>query len=103
MNPAWVAAIAAAVAAAVAAKPLHWVIKLLIGTHEFIHDWPEMKTAVAALQKEVADIKTETRPNGGSSMHDIVYRTAEDVAKIMERQARIQAQMDVYMPGKGTE
>jgi hypothetical protein len=95
VTAAWVAAGAAVVVALVAAKPLHWIIKLLLGTHEFIRDWPKMKADIAELQAEVAHVKAETMPNGGSSMRDILYRTAEDVAQIKDRQAQIQAQIEV--------
>ena len=94
MTAAWVAAGAAVVAALVAAKPLHWIIKLLLGTHEFIHDWPKVKADVAELRQQVADIKAETRPNGGSSMHDVIARAASDVADIKHEQAKMHARME---------
>ncbi len=98
MSPAWIAAAAAVVAALAAAKPLHWLWRLLAGTHDFITDWPRMKAAIADLQNQVAEIKAETRPNGGHSMRDVVHRTAEAVDDIRHEQARLRAQIELRQP-----
>ena len=103
MNPAWIAAVAAAIAAVIAAKPLHWLYLLLTGTHDFITDWPRMKAAITELQEEVAYIKAETRPNGGSSMRDVLHRTAEDVAEIKHEQAGVRTRLELFDVARRTE
>lgn len=94
MSAAWVAAIAAVLAALAAAQPLRWMFRLLIGTHEFLVEWPKMRAAITGLQAEVAEIKAETRPDGGNSLRDVVHRTADDVAGIKDEQARLRAQLE---------
>jgi hypothetical protein len=90
MNAAtWIATAAAVAAVLLSARPLHWAYQLIQGTHDFITEWPRMREAITELREEVADIKAETRPNGGSSMRDVVARTAEDVSDIKHRQALI--------------
>ena len=48
MDPAWITAITAlAVAlAALGAWGGRWGVRLLIATHDFLTDWPKMKTAI---------------------------------------------------------
>ena len=93
--PAWIAAAAAVAALIIAAKPLHWAYRLLIGTHEFIADWPKMKADIAGLKSEVAHIRAETLPNGGHSLRDIVHRTAADVAEIKYEQAGVRTRLEL--------
>ena len=100
MDPAWITAIVALAVAGVllAVKPLRWAYRLLIGTHEFLTDWPKMKTDIAGLQNEVAEVKAETRPNGGNSLRDIVHRTAADVAEIKHEQAKLRTRIELRQP-----
>ena len=90
----WIATGCAVAAVALSARPLHWAYQLISGTHDFIADWPKIRTAITSLQQEVAEIKAETRPNGGSSMRDVVARTAEDVSDIKHAQALIRDRME---------
>ena len=101
LNPAWVAAIAGILAVLLAARPLRWAFRLLIGTHEFLVDWPKMKADVTDLRQEVAAIKAETRPNGGSSLRDVVHRTADDVVEIRDEQKRLREQLERRNPPEG--
>jgi hypothetical protein len=96
LNPVWIGTICAVAGVLLAAKPVRWAFRLLIGTHEFLVDWPRMKTAIADLQSEVADIKAETRPNGGNSLRDIVHRTADDVADIKHEQAGVRTRLELF-------
>ncbi len=77
------------------------MFRLLIATHEFIADWPRMKADVAELKAELAVVKAETQPNGGSSMRDVVHRTASDVAEIKDEQARLRTQIELRNPVEG--
>ena len=103
MAPAWITAITALAVAvvALAAWGGRWAVRLLIGTHEFLVDWPKMKAAIAGLQQEVAEIKAETRPNGGSSLRDVVHRTADDVVEIRDEQKRLREQLVRRNPPEG--
>lgn len=98
MSAAWVAAIAAIITAVIAVKPAHWLYRLLIGTHDFITDWPRMKNAIADLQEQVADIKAETKPNGGSSMRDVISRAAAVTDDIKDEQSRLRTQIELRTP-----
>jgi hypothetical protein len=97
MDPAWITAITAlAVAlAALGAWGGRWGVRLLIATHDFLTDWPKMKTAITGLQQEIAEIKAETKPDGGNSLRDVVHRTARDVAQIKDEQAGVRARLEV--------
>jgi len=106
LNPAWVAAISpiALAVLGVAAWLLRQAARLLVGTHDFLADWPRMKTAIADLQHEVAEVKAETRPNGGSSMRDVVHRIAADVADVKDEQVRLRTQIELRNPpGEGLQ
>jgi hypothetical protein len=98
VNPAWVTAITALAVAvtALGAWGGRWAVRLLIATHEFLTDWPKMKTAIADLRSEVAEIKAETRPNGGNSLRDVVHRTAQDVAQIKDEQAGVRTRLEMF-------
>ena len=97
LNPAWVAALSPFILAVLGAGfwALRWAIRLLIATHDFLADWPKVKAAVTSLQEEVAEVKAETRPNGGNSLRDVVIRTADDVAHIKDEQARLRTQIEI--------
>jgi hypothetical protein len=103
LDPAWVAALGpiALAVLGLAVWLARWAVRLLIGTHDFLADWPKMKTAVTSLQQEVAEIKAETRPNGGSSMRDVVHRIASDVAQVKDEQTRLRTQIELRNPPGG--
>ena len=98
MAPAWITAITALAVALVAlgAWGARWAARLLIGTHEFLADWPKMKTAISEMRTEIDDIKAETRPNGGNSLRDLVHRTAQDVADIKAEQAGVRTRLELF-------
>jgi len=90
---AWTAVIMAATAAATI---IGWAVRhtwrIMRRTSRFMDDYfgqeardgmpavPGVMARLAVLEKIVHDIRTETQPNGGTSMRDAVNRTAEDVA-----------------------
>ena len=90
----WIGVGCAIAAVLLSARPLHWAYGLMTGTHNFIAEWPKVRAAITSLQQEVAEIKAETRPNGGSSMRDVVARTAADVSDIKHAQALIRDRME---------
>ena len=103
LDPAWVAALSPVALAVLgaAAWALRWALRLLIATHDFLTDWPRMKTAITSVQEEIAEIKAETRPNGGSSLRDVVHRTAADVVNIRDEQKRLREQLERRNPPDG--
>ena len=103
MTAAWVSALAGVAIVILSAKPLRWAFRLLIGTHEFLVDWPKMKADIAGLQQEIAEIKAETRPNGGHSLRDVVHRTADDVAQIKHEQAGVRTRLELFDVARRTE
>ena len=113
LDPAWIGATAAAVGAVLAAKPLRWAWRLLSGTHEFLADWggrlehnglpatPGVMARLAEHEKLLGKLVAETQPNGGSSLRDVVARTAADVADVKEEQARLRTQIELRHPPEG--
>jgi hypothetical protein len=101
MDPAWITAITALAVAVVAlgAWGGRWAVRLLIGTHEFLVEWPKVRTAITELRTEVAEIKAETQPDAGNSLRDVVHRTAQDVAQIKTEQAGVRARLEVFDAG----
>jgi hypothetical protein len=99
LDAAWIGTICAVAGVLLSVKPLRWAFRLLIGTHEFLTDWPRMKTDITGLREEVAAIKAETRPNGGNSLRDVVHRTARDVAEIRHEQAAVRTRLDLFELG----
>lgn len=97
MDPGWITAVTALAVAVVGlgAWGGRWAVRLLIGTHEFLTDWPRMKTAIGGLQEQVAEIKAETMPNGGNSLRDVVHRTAQDVTDIKHEQAGVRTRLEL--------
>ncbi len=106
-DPAWVAALSPFILAILGFTfwALRWGVRLLIGTHQFLADWPRMKAAITSLQQEVAEVKAETRPNGGNSLRDVVHRIGSDVADVKDEQARLRTQIELRQPpgAKGEE
>ena len=60
----------------------------------FLDDWageparpgvagrPGVMESIADLRQQVAEVKAETRPNGGASLRDAVHRIEQDVAAV---------------------
>ncbi len=48
-----------------------------------------------ALEDGLAKVLQETRPNGGTSLRDVVARTAADVSEIKHEQTLMRARMEV--------
>jgi hypothetical protein len=115
--PAWIEATVATVTAAAAL----WLFigrrlwRLVLGTTRFLEDWfgepprgglaatPGIMARVAALETLVVTIASETQPDGGSSMRDIVHRIAADVADVKDEQARLRIQIELRQPPRKQE
>ncbi len=112
MTAAWVASITAVTVAVVAAAGwgANWAWRLLRGTHEFLIEWggtpahsgldatPGVMARLAEHEKILGKLLAETQPNGGSSLRDVVARTAFDVAGIKDEQGRLRAQIEARHP-----
>ena len=96
MSAAWLTAftaLAAAVGALLAwGGRVGW--RLITRTLNFLDDWageaprpgvaarPGVMARLLAMERAVAEVRAETKPNGGSSLRDVVHRTANDVADV---------------------
>lgn len=112
MTAGWVAAVAAGATAGGAF--VIWLTRLLWHTLQrtirFLDEFfgeaardgmparPGVIARLAALEAGQRSIVAETRPNGGTSLRDVVHRTAADVAVIKDRQAEMKAQIQKHMP-----
>jgi len=101
MTADWVVAIASVVTVLLAIHPLRWGFRLLIGIHEFLVEWPKVRSALTELQPLLDDIRAETKPNGGSSMRDAIHRIDEAVAAVKDEQARLREQVERHLPKEG--
>jgi hypothetical protein len=109
VSAAWLAAITTAIVAGMtgAAWVAHRAWRLMRGTARFLDEWggevahngaevrPGVMARLKALEDLLAKVAQETRPNGGSSMRDVVARTAADVADIKHEQAAMRARMEL--------
>jgi len=110
VNPAWVAAIAAASTGAGAF--LLWLLRLLWRTVrrtiQFLDDFfgepprdglPPRRGVMATLaehEKLLSRLVAETEPNGGTSLRDVVARTAQDVADVLDEQTAVRARLEAF-------
>ncbi len=108
MSAAWVAALTALTVAVfgLAGWGARHGWRLLRGTSEFLDEWggrparhglPATPGVVARLtehEKLLSQLVAETRPNGGSSLHDVMARTERAVEEIRAEQAKMRARME---------
>lgn len=110
MNAAWVTAFTALAAAlgglAAWGGRLAW--RLITRTLNFLDDWagqparpgveahPGVMARMMAMERKLADVQAETKPNGGSSLRDVVHRTANDVADIKTEQSAMRARIEQF-------
>lgn len=112
MDPAWVAALVALVVAVCAAIGwgLRWAWRILRRVVHFLDDYagqpaidgrpavPGFMARLASVEQSLAHVVTETTPNGGGSMRDMVSKTAADVATIKTEQAAVRARLERTSP-----
>lgn len=96
MSAAWITALSSLVVAMIAL--LGWcgrmVWRITARTTRFLDDYfgeparagqPARLGVMArleALEHTLAEVRAETKPNGGTSLRDVVHRTADDVARV---------------------
>ena len=56
---------------------------------------PGLMARLASVEESLAHVVTETTPNGGGSMRDMVMRTAADVAVIKQEQSGVRARLEL--------
>lgn len=106
MDPAWIATIVAVAGLlgtfAVWLSRLLW--RTLTRTIHFLDDYfgqpgrPGVMARLDALEGVVQEIRAETKPNGGSSMRDVITRAADVVADIKDEQSRLRTQIELRTP-----
>lgn len=96
MSAAWLTALAALVTAigGLVVWGLRQVWRLITRTMRFLDDWageaprpgvparPGVMARLLAMERAVVEVRAETKPNGGSSLRDVVHRTANDVSDV---------------------
>src|ERR1019366_7502021 len=77
MDPAWITAITALAVALVSLGTWggRWAVRLLIATHDFLTDWPKMKTAITGLQQEIAEVHADR----AAQHHELVLQQRASV------------------------
>ena len=110
VGAAWVTA-ATALAVAVAgglAFAARWAWRILSRTRDFLDDWageparpgvPERPGVMSRLQSAeslIERVLAETMPNGGSSLRDVVHRTAGDVNAVKADLTAMRGRMELF-------
>lgn len=75
---------------------------------DFLDDWsgqperegvparPGVMARLLAMEHGVAEVRAETQPNGGTSLRDVVHRTASDVADVKAKQEAMRQRMELF-------
>lgn len=110
MSAAWLTALSALIAAigGVVVWALRLAFRLTSRTMRFLDDYfgeparegvaarPGVMARLAAMERSLAEVRAETKPNGGHSLRDVVHRTANDVADIKTDQAAMRARIEQF-------
>jgi hypothetical protein len=114
MSPEWLTALTALVVAVAGcvAWALRWAWRILRRISHFLDDYagqpardglparPGFMARLASVEESLAHVVTETSPNHGTSLRDIVIRTASDVADIKAEQAAVRVRLEVFDAGR---
>lgn len=102
LNPEWIAALVALVVAVfgLLAWAGRWTFRVMRRVIHFLDDYsgrpeqdgrpavPGLMARLQTVEDQLAHVVTETSPNHGRSIRDIVIKTAEDVADLRARLER---------------
>ena len=110
MSAAWLTAFVALAAAVFGL--LGWVARygwrVTRRTMRFLDDWqgetareglpavPGVMARLKSVEGLVASISAEMHPNGGSSLRDVVHKTAADVADVKAEQAAVRTRLEAF-------
>jgi hypothetical protein len=110
MDPAWLTALVALVVAAFGG--LAWAVRqawrILRRINHFLDDYagqpardglparPGFMARLTSVEESLAHVVAETKPNHGTSLRDVVHRTAADVADIKAEQAAVRVRLEVF-------
>jgi len=107
VNPAWITALLALVTAVATVLTImvRIVWKLGVRVVHFLDDYagtperlgeparPGFMVRLGKLEGMVTMLLAETRPNGGTSLRDVVHKTADDVAEVRHQVENINGQI----------
>ncbi|HEV2376227.1 MAG TPA: hypothetical protein VGS19_29165 [Streptosporangiaceae bacterium] len=108
VSAAWLTAFTA-LAVAVAgllAWSARWAVRILVRTTRFLDDYfgeparegvaarPGVMARLASMERDLAEVRAETKPNGGHSLRDVVHRTASDVAAVRTQMTRLAGRVE---------
>lgn len=108
MDPAWVASLTALTAAVfgLVGWAARYAWRITRRTNHFLDDYfgesardglparPGIMARLKSVEEKLAQIVAETRPNGGTSLHDVMSRTERAVDDIRDEQAAMRARME---------
>lgn len=108
LDPAWISALIAFLAAAAGCAA--WILRrawhTLRQVSHFLDDWrgqdardglparPGVMARIGSVEELLERVHAETQANHGTSLRDVVNRTAADVAGIKTEQAAVRADLD---------
>lgn len=109
MDPAWLTALVALVVAVFGglAWAGRWAWRILRRVTHFLDDYagrpaedglparPGFMARLASAEESLAHVVAETSPNHGTSLRDMVMRTAQDVADIKTEQAAVRDRLEL--------
>lgn len=109
MDPAWIAALTALAVAVLGF--LGWVLRhawhVLRRVTRFLDDYagepardgmpakPGFMARLASAEELIGRVLAETQPNHGTSLRDVVHKTAADIAEIKADQAVLRTQVEI--------
>ncbi len=124
MDPGWVTALTALAAAVIGCVgwAARYAWRIVSRTTRFLDDYfgtPEhdglestpgvmarLKTVeglVTEVVSELSKVAAETKPNGGTSLHDVMARIGRSVEEIRAEQAQMRARMELFEKRRGGE
>ena len=62
--------------------------------HDGVAARPGVQARLARLEAMVASIVAETKPNGGTSLRDVVHQTANDVVKLRTEVGKLKSRVE---------
>ena len=115
MDPAWITTVVALAVAA--AGCFGWIIshawRVLRRVTRFLDDYagepardglparPGFMARLASAETLIGKVLAETQPNHGTSLRDVVHKTAEDITEIKSDQAALRVEVEILRRREG--